>query len=81
MEETTLKEESAIAPTISEGLKPEWLTIRDTTKVFAIGRSRIYELISRGKIKSHSIRERGKVSGRRVVSYDSVAAYIESFAP
>ena len=59
-------------------LKPEWLRIPQVTQVFGIGRSKLYELLSEGAIKSVSLRKRGQASGTRLVSYDSVSAYIES---
>ncbi|MBK1854988.1 helix-turn-helix domain-containing protein [Verrucomicrobiaceae bacterium 5K15] len=59
-------------------LKPEWLRIPQATQVFGIGRSKLYELIAEGKIKSVSLRKRGQTSGTRLISYDSLADYIES---
>ncbi len=59
-------------------LKPEWLSVIDATKVFGIGRSRLYELISAGRIKSRSLKARGSIRGRRLISFDSLSAYIEN---
>jgi predicted DNA-binding transcriptional regulator AlpA len=59
-------------------LKPEWLRVNQVTHVFGIGRSKLYELLAEGVIKSASLRKRGQTSGTRLVSYDSCAAYIES---
>jgi hypothetical protein len=61
-------------------LKPEWIRPKDVPKLFGIGRSRIYELISDGKVKSVSLRQRGQKHGTRLISYDSLAAYLESLA-
>lgn len=61
-----------------KSLKPEWLRVNQVTHVFGIGRSKLYELLAEGVIKSASLRKRGQVSGTRLVSYDSCAAYIES---
>lgn len=61
-------------------LKPEWLRPKDVPPVFGIGRSRIYELIAEGKVKSVSLRQRGQKHGTRLISYDSIAAYLESLA-
>lgn len=63
---------------VVEIVKPEWIRINQTTKIFGIGRTKIYELISEGKIKTASIRSRGTTRGTRLLSYDSVASYIES---
>jgi hypothetical protein len=59
-------------------LKPEWIRPKDVPKFFGIGRTRIYELIAENKIKSVSMRKRGQRHGTRLISYDSVAAYLES---
>jgi excisionase family DNA binding protein len=64
--------------TAQSHLKPEWLRIPQVSLVFGIGRSKIYELIAEGKIKSVSLRKRGQTSGTRLISYDSLSDYIES---
>jgi hypothetical protein len=37
-------------------------------------------MIADGKIKSVSLRERGQTKGTRLISYDSLAEYIENQA-
>jgi hypothetical protein len=61
-------------------LRPEWLRPKDVPKIFGIGRSKTYELIASGKVKSASLRKRGHKHGTRLVSYDSLAAYLENLA-
>lgn len=60
--------------------RPEWLRPNRVPHYFGIGRSRVYELIAEGKIKSVSLRQRGQKHGTRLISYDSVSAYLESLA-
>ena len=60
--------------------RPEWLRPKDIPKFFGIGRSKVYELITDGKVKSISLRKRGQKHGTRLVSYDSLANYLESIA-
>jgi len=60
--------------------KPEWLRPRDAVRIFGLGRSKLYELIATGAIKSVSLRARGQKHGTRVISFDSLAAYLESLA-
>jgi excisionase family DNA binding protein len=60
--------------------RPEWLRPKEISKYFGIGRSKSYELIASGKVKSVSLRKRGQKYGTRLVSYDSLAAYLESLA-
>ena len=57
--------------------KPEWLRFPDATKIFGVSRSKIYELISAGQIRSFSLRGRGKKKGVRLISYDSLKEFLE----
>jgi hypothetical protein len=61
-------------------MKPEWLRIPDATRISGIGRSTLYQLIADGAIKSVALRKRGCQRGIRLISADSLRAYIESFA-
>jgi hypothetical protein len=61
-------------------LKPEWLRPKEVPKHFGIGRSRIYQLIAEGKVKSVSLRQRGQKHGTRLISYDSLSSYLDSLA-
>jgi len=60
--------------------RPEWLRPREVPTYFGIGRSKLYELIAENKIKSVSMRSRGQKHGTRLVSYDSLVAYLDSLA-
>ena len=60
--------------------KPEWLRIDDVVRLYNIGRSSLYELISEGKIKSASIKKRGNIRGIRLISVASIEAFLESLA-
>jgi excisionase family DNA binding protein len=60
--------------------RPEWLRPKQVPHYFGVGRSKLYELIAEGKIKSVSMRTRGAKHGTRLVSYDSLSAYLESLA-
>ena len=60
--------------------RPEWLRPKDIPKFFGIGRSKVYELITDGKVKSISLRKRGQKHGTRLVSYESIANYLEFIA-
>ena len=59
-------------------LKPEWIRPKDVPRIFGIGRTRIYELIAENRIKSISLRKRGQRHGTRLISYDSLSAYLDS---
>ena len=43
-----------------------------------LGRAYLYQLINQGKIKSVSLRERGKTRGKRLIVADSVLEYLRS---
>lgn len=60
--------------------RPEWLRIPAAIEIFGLGRSSIYSLIHDGLIKSACVRRRGNLRGVRLISYDSLAAYVESMA-
>lgn len=61
----------------SQTLKPEWIRVPEAVRVFSLCRSSLYELIAAGKIKSTCLRKRGAVRGIRLISYDSLAAYVD----
>jgi len=60
--------------------RPEWADAKNITRIFGIGKSTLYRLESEGKIRSSSLRERGKLRGKKLFSCDSIAAYIEKMA-
>ena len=61
-------------------VKPEWLRIPDAIRVSGIGRSSLYNAIKSREIKSVCVRKRNCIRGIRLISSDSLSAYIESFA-
>lgn len=66
--------------TMNNQSRPEWLRPKDVPSHFGIGRSKAYEILATGKVKSVSLRKRGQKHGTRLISYDSLAAYLESLA-
>lgn len=66
--------------TVSANGKPVWLRIPQATALFGIGRTKLYELIKSKRIKSVSIRDRGKTRGTRLVSYEGLSEFIETNA-
>ena len=60
--------------------KPEWLRPKDATKYFGIGRTKLFEWIASGRIKTVSLRERGQKRATRLIHYDSLAAYLDQLA-
>jgi hypothetical protein len=62
-----------------EPLRPEWLRIADAIRVSSVGRSKLYQLIDEGKVRSVCLRERDKVRGIRLINAKSLSDYIASF--
>ena len=60
--------------------KPEWASALTISRMFGLSRSTLYELAAAGKIRSASLRDRGKKRGKRLFSTDSVSSFIESRA-
>lgn len=65
---------------VNQSLKPEWLRVPEAVRLFGPCRSTIYEWIADQKIKSTCVRKRGAVRGIRLISYDSLAAFMERLA-
>ena len=65
---------------VNQSTKPEWVRIPEAVRIFGLCRSSIYELIAAGTIKSTALRKRGATRGIRIISYDSLASYIERAA-
>ncbi len=56
----------------------EWLSIKDAARLFGLGRSSIYTLIGEERIRSCSLRLRGNVRGKRLISAESLRMFLES---
>lgn len=57
---------------------PEWVDAKEAQRIFCIGKSTLYYLATCGKIRSSSLRDRGKKRGKRLFDYDSIKKHIES---
>jgi len=66
--------------TIISPTRPEWADAKSIGHIFGICKSTLYRLADDGKIKSSSLRERGKLRGKRLFSCDSIANYIDRLA-
>ena len=65
-------------PSIPVSLKPEFIRVHDAVKLFGVGRTKLYQMMSEGKIKSVSLRARGAKKGTRLIPYDHLKAYLDS---
>lgn len=57
---------------------PEWLRMDKAASLSGLSRSLLYELIADGSIKTACIRRRNAQRGTRLISSDSLMAFIES---
>jgi helix-turn-helix protein len=64
---------------INQSIRPAWLKIDDAVRFSGIGRSKLYDLIDRGKIRSACLRDRNKVRGTRIVNVQSLESYITKY--
>lgn len=61
-------------------IRPEWGDTKAAKATFGICRTTLLRLAAEGKIKTCSLKERGKLRGKRLFSFDSIAAFIEARA-
>lgn len=54
-----------------------WLRVEEAVRTRGLSRSLLYELIRDGKIKSSALRKPGNIRGIRLISAESLDAYIE----
>jgi hypothetical protein len=57
---------------------PEFIRIGDARKIFGLGRTYCYNLITDGKIRSVVLRKRGAKTGVRLLDVDSVRAFLQA---
>ena len=59
--------------------KPEWVRAPSRGQEYfsGLGRSKLYQLASRGRIRSKSLREPGQEKGTRLFHLQSILEYIE----
>lgn len=67
-------------PPPSQQHRPEWIDANAARTIFTLSRATLYRLAEAGKIRTTSLRERGKLKGRRLFSYDSLSRFMESRA-
>jgi len=65
---------------IADSAKAEFADAKGIRRIFDLSRSHIYDLNSRGKIRSVSIRRPGAVRGRRLFDCESIRTFLNSCA-
>ena len=64
-------------PRVEENI-PEFGDVRDVQRVFGLRESMTYSLWKEGKIKGVLVRAEGNVRGKRLFSYASIRAFLQS---
>lgn len=59
-------------------IRREWGDAKAVHATFNLGKSTLYRAHAEGKIRGVSMRERGKLRGKKLWNMDSIAAWIES---
>jgi hypothetical protein len=59
---------------------PEWIDARRANHIFTLCKSSLYRIAAEGKIRTASLKDRGKLRGKRLFSTDSIVSYLESRA-
>ena len=59
---------------------PEWIDAKEAKRLFCVGKTTLYRLAASGKLRTSSLRERGRLRGKRLYSYDSIKSAIEEGA-
>lgn len=85
---TAYQNPMALAPVASgipatlpaHAIPSDWLRVKEACSFSRLSKPKLYQLINAGKIKSVSLRERGQVRGTRLISFDSLRAFLESRA-
>jgi len=57
-------------------LRPEFVTIENAVKVFALGGTNLFNLIKEGRIKTVLLRRPGNSSGRRLIFVPSLREFL-----
>lgn len=65
---------------VSTASKPEWVRVPEAVRMYGVGRTTLYGLISEGLIKSACIRKQGNVRGVRIISTASFDQYCHDLA-
>lgn len=76
--EANVSDLKAAAGRSTEILVMEFLRPRDCFEIYRIRRGHLYRLIESGKVKSVSLKERGKLRGVRLVVHQSLRDWIYS---
>ncbi len=70
------KTTAPIEPGESGSFSPEWVRVSDARPLWGLTRTVVYRLIADGHIRSICLRQPGRATGIRLLSAESVRAYL-----
>ncbi len=78
----TLLSKQILAETYSPEkiVRSKYLRVAQVLGAYPWKRSKLYELISKGEVKSFVLKEKGAIRGIRLIDKDSLDAYLEAKA-
>jgi hypothetical protein len=64
-----------------QGMRPKYLKVAAAIKVSGLSRTHLYGAMGQGQLKYAHIKQKGSSKGVRLIDFDSLVNYIESFLP
>jgi hypothetical protein len=61
-------------------LPVKWLRLPAACAYSGMSRAKLYQLMAEGQIKGISVRKKGNLRGLRLISAESIDAFLQSFA-
>jgi hypothetical protein len=74
-----LRQEIATQRASNGGIEPAWLTVPMAVRYASVSRSKIYQFVEDGRVKSVCLRDRDKIRGTRLISRASLESYLSKF--
>ena len=75
-----MKNDQLKTAALAGNLRPEWLRITAAVTFTGVSRSRLYEWIAGGRIRSACIREKHQKKGTRLIHTESLTSFLDSMA-
>ncbi len=63
----------------AQSMKPAWLRIPVASRISGLSRTHLFNAIAREEIRSVHVKQPGNEKGIRLINFDSLLAYVESF--
>jgi len=76
----SLVSNQVVAETFPDGvpIRSRWLRVQQVLDFYPFKRAKLYELLTRGVIRSFALKEQGKTRGIRLIDRDSLDAYLQT---